>query len=253
MKTFKGAKDPSILLMVRHCNSLSLSLSERNQSKLIVHMKHRDKPSSYAVHLHRRLPWLCRLTRLWSSPFTRRLTSGYGLGHKQQCWCAITHTLSRWLFFFFSLRLLVVMRLWVWVYDFGGFFFFFLFFFFFSFRLLVVMRLWVLVWVCDLVVILVGCFSFSFSFPVGGEWWCCCGVWVCDLVVILVGCFSFSFSFPVVGGEWWCCCGVWVCDLVVILVVGGHGCGCGDDGSCCSCGGTGWWFYLFFVFGGGGW
>ena len=179
-------------------------------------MKHRDKPSSYATHLHWRLPWLCCLTRLWSSLFTCRLTSGYGLGHKQQCWCAITHSLSRWLFFFFFLQLLVVMRLWVWVCDFGG------FFFFFFFRLLVVMRLWVL-------------------------------VWVCDLVVILVGCFSFSFSFPVVGGEWWCCCGVWVCDLVVILVVGGHGCGCGDDGSCCSCGGAGWWFYFFFVFGGGGW
>ena len=61
-------------------------------------------------------------------------------------------------------------------------------FFFFLFRLLVVMRLWI----CDLVVILEGCFSFSFS---GCWWWMVMRLWV------------------------------WVCDLVMILVVGGHGCG----------------------------
>ena len=61
-------------------------------------------------------------------------------------------------------------------------------FFFFLFRLLVVMRLWI----CDLVVILEGCFSFSFS---GCWWWMVMRLWV------------------------------WVCDLVMILVVSGHGCG----------------------------
>ena len=62
------------------------------------------------------------------------------------------------------------------------------FFFFFLFRLLVVMRLWV----CDLVVILEGCFSSSFFrlLVVNGD--------------------------EIVG---------WVCDLVMILVAGGHGCG----------------------------
>ena len=83
--------------------------------------------------------------------------------------------------FFFLFQLLVVMRLWVWICDFGG------LFFFFFFRLLVMMRLWI----CDLVVILEGCFSFYFS----GCWW---------LMVMRL----------------W----VWVCDLVMILVASGHGC-----------------------------
>ena len=39
-----------------------------------------------------------------------------------------------------------------------------------------------------------GSFSFSFSNFGGDE------VWVCDLVVILEGCFSFSFSFS---SCWW--------------------------------------------------
>ena len=124
--------------------------------------------------------WLVagHLTRLQPSRFTRCLTRKYGSGHKRWHWCAFA--LSWWLFFFFLFRLLVVIRLWVWVCDFGGLFFFFFFFF----RLLVVMRLWF--WRVV--------FLFLFLFlVVGGEWWLGCGfgfviwLWFWWLVVMVVG------------------------------------------------------------------